>query len=137
MNTLKKRNITIIIEGVCMTLEEICQHKQELEKVFTTEYGKNFKGISVDDRGAKSENPILFLCVKDYIDIAHLGRVSYSQMKQWEKDLRKIFDLADDVEIDVVYDYEQYDEYEGQSILEWWHVENGGWLAHSPGMNMR
>lgn len=117
-----------------MTIEDVRQYKDELEKVFTTEYGKNFKGIAVDDRCAKTSNPALFLCVKDYIDIAHLGLVSFSQMKKWEKEIRRIFNLESDVEIDITYDYEQYDENEGQGLLELWHVENGGWLSHSPGM---
>ena len=133
-NDWKKRDITIIIEGVCMKVEEIRLHKEEIEKVFTTKYGKNFRGISVDDRGAKSSNPVLILTVKDYIDIAHLGCVNYSQMKKWEKEIRRILCLDNEVEIDIMYDYEQYDENEGQSLLELWIVENGGWLSHSPGM---
>ena len=130
----KTRDINIFIEGVGMTIEEVRQHKEELEKVFTTEYGKNFKGIAVDDRCAKSSTPALYLYVKDYIDIAHLGFVSFSQMKKWEKEIRRVFNLGSEVFIDINYDYEQYDDYEGQGLLELWHVENGGWLSHSPGM---
>lgn len=128
-NNFTKRAITIAIDGKSFTVEELRCKKEQIENVFTSSFGKTFVGIYIDNRGAKAENPLTLINVVDYVDIDHLGFVSLRKMKEWEKGIRTVLMIEDSVDVDIVFDYEQYNEAEGQNLIEQFISQNGGWLS--------